>query len=85
MADDVTHTEQARHRLAADIAHELRTPLAALQAVLEELRDGYADPAPDRLAALHDQTLRLGRVGGDLGVWRTPNRPGCPSTLPRWN
>ncbi|WP_329530965.1 HAMP domain-containing histidine kinase [Streptomyces sp. NBC_01450] len=67
MADDVTRTEQARHRLAADIAHELRTPLAALQAGLEELRDGYADPAPDRLAALHDQTLRLGRVVGDLG------------------
>ncbi|MFD5256388.1 sensor histidine kinase [Streptomyces bobili] len=66
MADDVTRAEQARHRLAADIAHELRTPLAALQAGLEELRDGYADPAPDRLAALHDQSLRLGRVVGDL-------------------
>ncbi|MEU6538490.1 HAMP domain-containing sensor histidine kinase [Streptomyces sp. NPDC047000] len=67
MADDVTHAEQARHRLAADIAHELRTPLAALQAGLEELRDGYAEPAPERLAALHDQALRLGRVVGDLG------------------
>lgn len=67
MADEVTRTEQARHRLAADIAHELRTPLAALQAGLEELRDGYADPAPNRLAALHDQSLRLGRVVGDLG------------------
>ncbi|MER6630671.1 HAMP domain-containing sensor histidine kinase [Streptomyces sp. NPDC000987] len=67
MADEVTRAEQARHRLAADIAHELRTPLAALQAGLEELRDGYADPSADRLAALHDQTLRLGRVVGDLG------------------
>ncbi|MEU0644989.1 sensor histidine kinase [Streptomyces umbrinus] len=66
MADDVTHTEQARRRLAADVAHELRTPLAALQAGLEELRDGYADPSLSRLAALHDQTLRLGRVVGDL-------------------
>ncbi|MFC8513941.1 sensor histidine kinase [Streptomyces sp. NPDC057257] len=67
MADDVTRAERARHHLAADIAHELRTPLAALQAGLEELRDGYAEPAPERLAALHDQTLRLGRVVGDLG------------------
>jgi two-component system sensor histidine kinase BaeS len=66
MADDVTHAEQARRGLAADVAHELRTPLAALQAGLEELRDGYADPAPARLAALHDQSLRLGRVVGDL-------------------
>lgn len=66
MADDVTHAEQARRRLSADVAHELRTPLAALQAGLEELRDGYATPSPARLAALHDQTLRLGRVVGDL-------------------
>ncbi|MEV0743280.1 HAMP domain-containing sensor histidine kinase [Streptomyces sp. NPDC050549] len=66
MADDVTHAEQARRRLSADVAHELRTPLAALQAGLEELRDGYDTPSPGRLAALHDQTLRLGRVVGDL-------------------
>jgi two-component system sensor histidine kinase BaeS len=66
MADGVTHAEQARRRLAADVAHELRTPLAALQAGLEELRDGYTTPSPARLAALHDQTLRLGRVVGDL-------------------
>lgn len=66
MADDVTRAERARRRLAADVAHELRTPLAALQAGLEELRDGYAEPAPERLAALHDQTLRLGRIVGDL-------------------
>ncbi|WP_327347474.1 HAMP domain-containing sensor histidine kinase [Streptomyces europaeiscabiei] len=67
MADDVGHAEQARHRLAADVAHELRTPLASLQAGLEELRDGYADPSAGRLASLHDQALRLGRIVGDLG------------------
>ncbi|MFI6467975.1 ATP-binding protein [Streptomyces sp. NPDC050538] len=67
MADNVNHVEQARHQLAADVAHELRTPLASLQAGLEELRDGYADPSAQRLASLHDQALRLGRVVGDLG------------------
>ncbi|MDW4904083.1 HAMP domain-containing sensor histidine kinase [Streptomyces sp. ADMS] len=67
MADDVGHSEQARHRLAADVAHELRTPLASLQAGLEELRDGYADPSAQRLASLHDQALRLGRIIDDLG------------------
>ncbi|MCC9710950.1 HAMP domain-containing histidine kinase [Streptomyces sp. MNU76] len=67
MADDVGHAEQALHRLAADVAHELRTPLASLRAGLEELRDGYTEPAPDRLASLHDQAMRLGRIVDDLG------------------
>jgi two-component system, OmpR family, sensor histidine kinase BaeS len=66
MADDVVRADQVRRSLAADVAHELRTPLAALQAGLEELRDGLRAPDTERLAALHDQTLRLGRVVQDL-------------------
>jgi two-component system sensor histidine kinase BaeS len=66
MADEVVRAEAVRRRLAADVAHELRTPLAALQAGLEELRDGLREPDVPRLTALHDQTLRLGRVVQDL-------------------
>ncbi|WFE26002.1 HAMP domain-containing sensor histidine kinase [Solwaraspora sp. WMMD791] len=66
MADQVTQAEQLRRQLSADVAHELRTPLACLQAGLEELRDGLAEPDPVRLASLHDQSLRLGRVVEDL-------------------
>jgi two-component system sensor histidine kinase BaeS len=67
MADEVVRSDAVRRRLAADVAHELRTPLAALQAGLEELRDGWSVPDAHRLAALHDQALRLGRVVQDLG------------------
>jgi two-component system sensor histidine kinase BaeS len=67
MADEVDRAERARRHMAADVAHELRTPLTALRAGLEELRDGLAEPAPARLAALHDQALRLGRIVDDLG------------------
>ncbi|MEU4421570.1 HAMP domain-containing sensor histidine kinase [Actinoplanes sp. NPDC024001] len=66
MADEVVRAETVRRRLAADIAHELRTPLAGLQAGLEELRDGLQPADPARLAALHVQTLRLGRTVQDL-------------------
>jgi two-component system sensor histidine kinase BaeS len=66
MADEVVRSERVRRSLTADVAHELRTPLAALQAGLEEVRDGLRPADPERLAALHDQTLRLGRVVQDL-------------------
>jgi len=65
-ADEVVRSEEARRRMSADIAHELRTPLAALQAGLEELRDGLVVPDSERIAALHAQSVRLGRVVGDL-------------------
>lgn len=65
-ADEVARSESARRHLSGDVAHELRTPLAALQAGLEELRDGLVEPDPTRLAALHDQSLRLGRIVNDL-------------------
>lgn len=66
MAAEVVRADAVRRRLAADVAHELRTPLAGLQAGLEELRDGLTPPDSVRLASLHDQALRLGRVVDDL-------------------
>jgi len=66
MADTVARSERDRRNLTADVAHELRTPLAALQAGLEELRDGLVEPTPQGLAGLHDQSLRLGRLVSDL-------------------
>lgn len=67
MADALVRQEAARQQMVDDVAHELRTPLAALQAGLEELRDGLVEPDAATLAALHDQSQRLGRVVADLG------------------
>ncbi len=65
-ADEVERSELARQQLTADIAHELRTPLTALQAGLEELRDGLIPADRTTLSALHDQASRLGRIVNDL-------------------
>ena len=66
MADVMDRQEQLRRDLVADVAHELRTPVAVLQAGHEALLDGVADPTPDQLASLRDEVLRLARMVTDL-------------------
>jgi two-component system phosphate regulon sensor histidine kinase PhoR len=46
---EVRRAEQARRSLMANLSHDLRTPLASLQAMIETLQDGALD---DRAAAL---------------------------------
>ena len=43
--------------LVADVAHELRTPIAILQAGHEALLDGVAEPTPAELGSLRDEVL----------------------------
>jgi two-component system, OmpR family, sensor histidine kinase BaeS len=66
MADTLERQEQLRRDLVADVAHELRTPVAILQAGHEALLDGVAEPTPEQLASLRDEVLRLGRMVSDL-------------------
>jgi two-component system, OmpR family, sensor histidine kinase BaeS len=66
MADMLDRHEQVRRNLVADVAHELRTPVAVLQAGHEALLDGVADPTPEQLASLRDEVLRLARMVDDL-------------------
>ena len=44
MADTLDRQEQLRRDLVADVAHELRTPVAILQAGHEALLDGVVEP-----------------------------------------
>jgi signal transduction histidine kinase len=66
MADALDRQEQLRRDLVADVAHELRTPIAVLQAEHEALLDGVAEPTPAQFGVLRDQVLRLARIVGDL-------------------
>ena len=66
MADTLDQEEQLRRGLVADVAHELRTPIAILQAGHEALLDGVAEPTPAQLVSLRDEVLRLARMVGDL-------------------
>jgi two-component system sensor histidine kinase BaeS len=66
MADTLVRQEQLRRELVADVAHELRTPIAVLQAGHEALLDGVAEPTPAQLASMRDEVLRLARRVDDL-------------------
>jgi two-component system sensor histidine kinase BaeS len=66
MAGTLDRQEQIRRNLVADVAHELRTPIAILQAGHEALLDGVAEPTPAELASLRDEVLRVARMVNDL-------------------
>jgi two-component system, OmpR family, sensor histidine kinase BaeS len=66
MADTLDHEDQIRRDLVASVAHELRTPVAVLQAGHEALLDGVTAPTPQELGSLHDEVLRLARMIDDL-------------------
>ena len=66
MADTLMAQEQLRRDLVADVAHELRTPVAVLQANTEALLDGLVTHTPEQTASLHEEVLRLGRMVEDL-------------------
>ena len=84
MAENLQNAEQLRRDMTADIAHELRNPLAVLQAHVEALADGVYPPTAERLAPVLDQAKLLSRLvedlrtlaladGGQLGLDRVPS------------
>jgi two-component system, OmpR family, sensor histidine kinase BaeS len=81
MADALEREDQLRRILVADVAHELRTPLAILQATTEAMADGITEPTAVTLSSLHDETLRLGRIVADLEVLASAEAAGLALAL----
>jgi signal transduction histidine kinase len=65
MAASLQRLFEARRELVAWASHDLRTPLANMQAMLEAIDDGLAEPA-DYLPALHEQVRTLSGLVDDL-------------------
>jgi len=66
MAESLEVSEESQRRMAADVAHELRTPLANLRGYLEALKDGVLTPDPELFALLHEEALLQQRIVDDL-------------------
>ena len=66
MAASLEHAEQIRSQLLADVAHELRTPLATVESYVEALADGVLAADDENWGAIRSETARLNRLVDDL-------------------
>ncbi|WP_353979934.1 ATP-binding protein [Salinicola endophyticus] len=66
LAETLEANRRARQRWVADIAHELRTPLAVLRGEIEAMQDGVRELSADNLGSLQQEVDQLGHLVEDL-------------------
>lgn len=75
MAESVEKDRELEHRLTTDVAHELRTPLMAIQSTVEAMIDGVFEADEERLDTVNSEVQRLSRlVDAILKLSRLENR-----------
>ncbi|MEG0374345.1 MAG: HAMP domain-containing sensor histidine kinase [Raoultibacter sp.] len=75
MAESVEKDRELERRLTTDVAHELRTPLMAIQSTVEAMVDGVFKPDTERLETVNSEVQRLSRlVDALLKLSRLENR-----------
>ena len=68
MAGRLAQVEATRRRLLADLAHELRTPVATIEAYVDAAEDGVSVADQDTWSVLRAQTGRLRRLAEDVSA-----------------
>jgi len=68
MAQALEASERRRQRLLADLAHELRTPLATIDGYVEGISDGIMPADEQTFEVLQAETARLRRLVDDLNA-----------------
>ena len=66
LGSSLERQETLRRNLVADIAHDLRTPLAVLRSEIEGMQDGVVPFERDALSRLHGEIMLLSRLVEDL-------------------
>jgi len=64
--DALDQRDRAQRELVGNVAHELRTPVAVLQAGTEAMLDGVTEPSQANLDSLHEEVIRLSARLDDL-------------------
>ena len=76
LSETLEHEEHVRRGVAADVAHELRTPLAGIVSRIEAAQDGVIPDEASNLEAMHAEALRLSQLVDDLGKLAEAEAPG---------
>jgi signal transduction histidine kinase len=66
MADELERADAVRRRLFADVAHELKTPLAVIEATSSAVLDGVYTADPEHLRTIRDQSRLMARIVDEL-------------------
>ena len=66
MAADLEHNDASRRRFFQDAAHEMKTPLAVIEATAAAVMDGVYEHDDRHLETIRSQARLLGRVVDDL-------------------
>jgi two-component system sensor histidine kinase BaeS len=62
MAEVLETQESIRKRVISNVAHELRTPIAAIRGEIEGMMDGFLPIGREQLQSLHEETGRLKKI-----------------------
>lgn len=66
MSAGLERQETWRRNMVADVAHDLRTPLAVLRSEIEAMQDGIVQTDPEGLDRLHNEVMLMAGLVGDL-------------------
>jgi len=62
MSGELRRLDEAKRRIIADSAHELRTPVTLIRGTLEGMLEGVFPIDPDTIRSVYDETMRLSRL-----------------------
>ncbi|MDK1079966.1 MAG: ATP-binding protein [Anaerolineae bacterium] len=68
MSTDLANSTAARKQMAADIAHELRTPLSLILGHADGVHDGVLAPTKENFEIIREEAIRLEHLVDDLRI-----------------
>jgi signal transduction histidine kinase len=83
MAERLQSVDSTRRQVFGDLAHEIRTPVAVLEAYFEAVEDGVKTLDPQTIAMLREQTGRLVRFSADATALAQAEETHA-AIAPRW-